>query len=358
MRSARPGSCGGIRSTTGPLCGGRAIAGGSSACGGRPVSSTSPGSITSAASSPTGRCPRARATPTPAAGGEGPAPRSFDAARRELGALPLIAEDLGIITPPVARLRRELGLPGHGRAAVRLRRRARQPEPAREPRRELWSSTPARTTRTPPAAGGTRWRPKARAATGLDPAEPHWSLLELALSSPAALAILPAQDVLGLGSEARMNRPGIADRQLELAARARVRSPAGWRRVCAATPSAAGGSRTSPAAPGARPRSTSDCPVSSSVLRPLSTPIQPSPETLGGGLRGVLELVVHDREQADAAVARLDLPGHPAACLHGQLGVVQRLPAVHEPARRVELVHRRVAPDLVVGAERVGSRRA
>ena len=45
-------------------------------------------------------------------------------------------------------------------------------------------------------------------ATGLDPAEPHWSLVELALESPAALAILPAQDILGLGDDARMNRPG------------------------------------------------------------------------------------------------------------------------------------------------------
>jgi 4-alpha-glucanotransferase len=49
---------------------------------------------------------------------------------------------------------------------------------------------------------------KRRAATGLDPGEPHWGLIELAMRSRAALAIVPAQDVLGLGSEARMNRPG------------------------------------------------------------------------------------------------------------------------------------------------------
>ena len=47
-----------------------------------------------------------------------------------------------------------------------------------------------------------------RAATGLDPAEPHWGLIELAMQSRAALAIIPAQDVLGLGSDAQMNRPG------------------------------------------------------------------------------------------------------------------------------------------------------
>ena len=40
------------------------------------------------------------------------------------------------------------------------------------------------------------------------PGKSPWALLELALSSPAALAMIPAQDVLELGSEARMNRPG------------------------------------------------------------------------------------------------------------------------------------------------------
>jgi 4-alpha-glucanotransferase len=49
---------------------------------------------------------------------------------------------------------------------------------------------------------------KERAATGLDPSEPNWGLIEMALQSRPALAIVPAQDVLGLGSDARMNRPG------------------------------------------------------------------------------------------------------------------------------------------------------
>jgi 4-alpha-glucanotransferase len=47
-------------------------------------------------------------------------------------------------------------------------------------------------------------------ATGLDPAEPHWGLIDMAMRSRASLAIVPAQDVLGLGSEAQMNRPGTA----------------------------------------------------------------------------------------------------------------------------------------------------
>jgi 4-alpha-glucanotransferase len=47
-----------------------------------------------------------------------------------------------------------------------------------------------------------------RAEAGLDPAEPNWSLIDIAMESRAELAIVPAQDVLGLGSEARMNNPG------------------------------------------------------------------------------------------------------------------------------------------------------
>jgi 4-alpha-glucanotransferase len=40
--------------------------------------------------------------------------------------------------------------------------------------------------------------------------EPHWSLIRLAFASPARVAMVQAQDVLGLGSEARMNQPGRA----------------------------------------------------------------------------------------------------------------------------------------------------
>jgi 4-alpha-glucanotransferase len=47
-------------------------------------------------------------------------------------------------------------------------------------------------------------------AAGVREPEPQWSLIRLALSSPARVAMVQAQDVLGLGSEARMNRPGTA----------------------------------------------------------------------------------------------------------------------------------------------------
>ena len=50
-------------------------------------------------------------------------------------------------------------------------------------------------------------------AAGVGAREPWWGLMELALSSKARLCMLQAQDVLGLGSEARMNMPGVAGGQ-------------------------------------------------------------------------------------------------------------------------------------------------
>ncbi|HEX8156465.1 MAG TPA: 4-alpha-glucanotransferase [Solirubrobacteraceae bacterium] len=48
------------------------------------------------------------------------------------------------------------------------------------------------------------------AAAGVEEDEPWWSLIRLTFSSPARLAMIQAQDVLGLGSDARMNLPGRA----------------------------------------------------------------------------------------------------------------------------------------------------
>jgi 4-alpha-glucanotransferase len=139
----------------------------------------------------------------------GPGADLFRAVERELGDLPVVAEDLGHITPPVYRLRDELGLPGIVVLLWALSRRRSSPHRLENHSRNLVAYTSTHDTDT--AAG---WffglSPRQRAATGLDPREPSWGLIELAYSSRAALAIVPAQDVLGLGSEARMNRPGVA----------------------------------------------------------------------------------------------------------------------------------------------------
>jgi 4-alpha-glucanotransferase len=140
----------------------------------------------------------------------GPGRALFDAVAAELGPVELVAEDLGVITPAVHRLRDELGLPGTVVLQFTL------PEPHGDPlgmpvNRVVYTGTHDNDT----AAGwwatapeSVRERTHALAAErGIEAREPHRVLVELALRSPPRLAMLPVQDVLGLGSEARMNTP-------------------------------------------------------------------------------------------------------------------------------------------------------
>jgi 4-alpha-glucanotransferase len=123
----------------------------------------------------------------------GPGARVFRAAEAELGPLPVIAEDLGVITPDVHALRDELGFPGMVVmiwAFGGLADNPHRPEHHRE-QQVVYSST--HDTDTLAGAFGE---------------EEAWSVLEQTLASRCALAVVPVQDVLGLGSEARMNRPG------------------------------------------------------------------------------------------------------------------------------------------------------
>ncbi|HEX4363002.1 MAG TPA: 4-alpha-glucanotransferase [Solirubrobacteraceae bacterium] len=147
----------------------------------------------------------------------GPGRAVFDAAARELGALPLIAEDLGVITEPVERLRRSLGFPG-----MVVMQFGFDPDDPHGPHR-LENHEPDSVVYTGTHDHDTLrgwWStlaPATRAAAvdeitgaGFEEDEPWWSLIRLAYSSPARLAMIQAQDVLGLGSEARMNIPGRA----------------------------------------------------------------------------------------------------------------------------------------------------
>ena len=137
----------------------------------------------------------------------------FEAAGRELGGLPLIAEDLGVITPAVHRLRDELGLPG-----MVVLQFAFDPDDPRGPHRPehhrehqvLYTGThDSDTLRGWYESLPPRRLAEVRAA-GVDGREPWWDLVALALRSPARLCMLQVQDILGLGSEARMNTPGTA----------------------------------------------------------------------------------------------------------------------------------------------------
>jgi len=147
----------------------------------------------------------------------GPGRAVFDAAAAELGALPVIAEDLGVITEPVERLRRALGFPGM--AVLQFGFDPSDPHgPHRMENHEELSVVYTGTHDQDTLAGWwsslpepSRDEARARiAAGGFAEDEVWWSLIRLAFSSPARLAMLQAQDVLGLGSEARMNIPGRA----------------------------------------------------------------------------------------------------------------------------------------------------
>jgi 4-alpha-glucanotransferase len=131
----------------------------------------------------------------------------FHAVEAELGPPHLVAEDLGVITPPVIRLRQELGLPGMVVLQFQLGGGARSPHrPENHPQQAVvYTGTHDNDT----AVGW--WdslSDRERGASGLDPADPAWSLIAQGWHSRAALAVTPLQDVLRLGNDARMNLPG------------------------------------------------------------------------------------------------------------------------------------------------------
>ena len=145
----------------------------------------------------------------------GPGRAVFDAASRELGPLPLIAENLGVITEPVERLRRDLGLPGM--VVLQFAFDPDDPHGPHRPENHTEDSVVYTGTHDSDTLRGW-WdsleaprRAEAERAlqqAGASRSEPEWGLIDLAWTSRARLAMLQVQDVLGLGSEARMNLPG------------------------------------------------------------------------------------------------------------------------------------------------------
>ena len=127
----------------------------------------------------------------------GPGIRFFRKVSRHLGGMPpIVAEDLGIITPEVRRLRDELGFPG----MVVLQFALDDPD-----------FIPSRVSRNTVIYTGTHDNDTTRG--WLESTGRHQSLEDVvstALDSPSKLCVLPVQDILGLGAEARMNTPGTA----------------------------------------------------------------------------------------------------------------------------------------------------
>lgn len=160
---------------------------------------------------------RVPAGATTAIGGEwvtGPGRALFDAVREALGALPLVAEDLGEITPEVETLRRALGLPGMKILQFAFAGDDGEHAPHRhEPHAVVYPGTHDNDT----AAGwyaalDAAGRDRFHAYAGpLDEGGAASALTRLAFASVADLAVVPMQDVLGLGSAARTNVPGRSD---------------------------------------------------------------------------------------------------------------------------------------------------
>ena len=142
---------------------------------------------------------------------------AFTAAEKSLGSLPLIAEDLGIITPDVTALRDQFRLPGTRVLQFAFDGNRDNPHLPRNyvPSTVVYTGTHDNATtrgwydELPDPQRQNVWRSLGRCKGEASEIAP--ALVQLAWQSAAALAIAPLQDVLNLGNEARMNVPGRAD---------------------------------------------------------------------------------------------------------------------------------------------------
>jgi 4-alpha-glucanotransferase len=147
----------------------------------------------------------------------GPGAEFFRAAEKGLGALPFIAEDLGVITPDVYALRDQFHLPGMRVLQFAFDGHSDNPYLPQNfvtntvvytgthdnpPTREWFEELPNDQQQN-------LWKYLKRSPSASTEVAP--ALTELAWSSRAALAIAPLQDLLNLGREARMNVPGRAE---------------------------------------------------------------------------------------------------------------------------------------------------
>lgn len=154
---------------------------------------------------------------------EAPGDALFEALRAHLGEVPVIAEDLGIITPDVVALRERQGFPGMKvmQFAFGADSLAEEYIPENYPDECVaYTGTHDNDTvlglfRSEAGGDSTRTQDQVDAErrtilgyTGTDGSELNWDYIQRVWQSKARLAIAPLQDVIGLGSEARMNAPG------------------------------------------------------------------------------------------------------------------------------------------------------
>jgi 4-alpha-glucanotransferase len=154
---------------------------------------------------------------------KGPGAPLFEALETALGSLPIVAENLGVITPEVEALRERFGFPGMAILQFAFGKDPQAPDfkPHNYPRHlAAYTGTHDNDTAVgwwTSAAGAGSIRTSADVAEELDYArrylntdgrEINWVMIRTLLASVADTVLFPLQDVLGVGSEGRMNLPG------------------------------------------------------------------------------------------------------------------------------------------------------
>ncbi len=147
---------------------------------------------------------------------EAPGDALFAVLARRMGHLPFIAEDLGVITPDVRELQRDYRLPGMAILQFAFGGGANPYAPFRlDPYRVVYPGThdnaPTKGWFCCDASHEEKENLAAYAGHEITEENCHKTLLRLAHASVAGLSIVPMQDVLGLGMDARMNTPSVAE---------------------------------------------------------------------------------------------------------------------------------------------------
>jgi 4-alpha-glucanotransferase len=143
---------------------------------------------------------------------DGPRDDLFHKLREALGGLPFFAEDLGFITPEVHALRDRLQIPGMAVLQFGFGDEgAHMYLPHRAAGKVMYTGTHDNDTVIGwwNSGAAEHERRNAEAYVGHADDGIHWAFIRAAVCSPANLSIVPLQDVLGLGSDARMNTPSL-----------------------------------------------------------------------------------------------------------------------------------------------------
>lgn len=156
---------------------------------------------------------------------EAPGRELFTAVHKALGEVPIIAEDLGVITPDVEALRDDFGFPGMRVLQFGFSSDANNGDLPHNYRRKVvaytgthdndtavgWFESVAGEASTRAAAEIERERKFCLRYLNTNGTEIHWDFIRAVSASIANTAIVPLQDLLGLGTEARMNLPNSSE---------------------------------------------------------------------------------------------------------------------------------------------------